>query len=135
MSGLFQHHRVISSLLTHSLSRQLRSVPGLEGVVAEAVAPTAGPPSTADAGEAAGEHQAAPKATAAPPAAQPEGTQEDAVDSPEADPAPAAPAVSATPVSKDPRYAPYFKMLAVGVPRPAVEMKMSREGIDPSLLE
>ncbi|XP_047481271.1 WASH complex subunit 3-like [Penaeus chinensis] len=117
------------------LEAKLSSVPGLEGVVAEAVASPAGPPSTADAAGATEERQAAPDATASPPATQPEGAQQNAVESPEADPAPAAPAVSATPVSKDPRYVPYFKMLAVGVPRPAVEMKMSREGIDPSLLD
>ncbi|XP_066978521.1 WASH complex subunit 3 [Macrobrachium rosenbergii] len=41
----------------------------------------------------------------------------------------------ACPVSKDPRFASYFKMLAVGVPLPAVQMKMRNEGLDPSILE
>ena len=39
------------------------------------------------------------------------------------------------PISEDPRYAHYFRMLKMGVPDPAVRMKMSSEGVDPSLLE
>ncbi|XP_042870455.1 WASH complex subunit 3-like [Penaeus japonicus] len=118
------------------LEAKLSSVPGLEGVVAETVPAAAEPASSADAVGAAGERHAADGAPGPPPAPQPV-AQQDAVDSPQADPAPpaAAPAVSATPVSKDPRYAAYFKMLAVGVPRQAVELKMSQEGIDPSLLD
>ncbi|KAG5189751.1 hypothetical protein JKP88DRAFT_347680 [Tribonema minus] len=46
-------------------------------------------------------------------------------------PAPAAPAPSAG----DPRVDKYLKMLKAGVPRGAVEMKMSAEGLDPSLLD
>lgn len=45
------------------------------------------------------------------------------------------PAPAATPVSQDPRYAPYFRMLRMGVPEPAVRMKMSTSGIDPAILE
>lgn len=45
-----------------------------------------------------------------------------------------APEPIATPISQDPRFAQYFKMLKLGVPEPAVRMKMSNEGLDPSLL-
>ncbi|XP_068203958.1 WASH complex subunit 3 [Palaemon carinicauda] len=48
---------------------------------------------------------------------------------------PLSPDAVVSPVSKDPRFAPYFKMLAVGVPLPAVQMKMRSEGLDPSILD
>lgn len=35
----------------------------------------------------------------------------------------------------DPRYQKYFKMLKSGVPRGAVEQKMTREGVDPKILD
>jgi hypothetical protein len=37
-------------------------------------------------------------------------------------------------VKDDPRFLPYFKMLAVGVPRFAVEQKMRSKGLDPDVL-
>ncbi|XP_015607154.1 WASH complex subunit 3 [Cephus cinctus] len=39
------------------------------------------------------------------------------------------------PIKEDPVYGKYFKMLHVGVPRPAVNLKMQQEGLDPSLLD
>ncbi|KAK8726555.1 hypothetical protein OTU49_010307 [Cherax quadricarinatus] len=44
-------------------------------------------------------------------------------------------APAATPVSQDPRYIQYFRMLKMGVPAPAIKMKMSNEGVDPCLLD
>ena len=38
-------------------------------------------------------------------------------------------------VRQDPRYARYFRMLDMGVPAPAVKMKMTSEGVDPDLLD
>ena len=35
----------------------------------------------------------------------------------------------------DPEYAKYFKMLAVGLPPPAVQNAMSRDGVDPKILD
>nr|CAH7716413.1 unnamed protein product [Callosobruchus chinensis] len=35
----------------------------------------------------------------------------------------------------DPRYSKFFKMLHVGVPEPAVKLKMRNEGVDPNILE
>lgn len=59
---------------------------------------------------------------------QPEG--QDVVDE-----VPEAPQPSTKPISEDPRFSQYFRMLRMGVPDPAIRMKMSSEGVDPSLLE
>lgn len=40
-----------------------------------------------------------------------------------------------TPPAQDPRYAKFFKMLKMHVPRGAVEAKMRGEGLDPSVLD
>ncbi|KAH8077173.1 hypothetical protein JL720_10136 [Aureococcus anophagefferens] len=37
--------------------------------------------------------------------------------------------------ASDPKYAKYFKMLAMHIPKPAVMMKMSAEGLDPRVLD
>ncbi|XP_035206389.1 WASH complex subunit 3-like [Stegodyphus dumicola] len=37
-------------------------------------------------------------------------------------------------VSQDPRYAKYFKMINMGVPVGAVQLKMQAEGVDPEIL-
>ncbi|XP_058789810.1 WASH complex subunit 3 [Phymastichus coffea] len=39
------------------------------------------------------------------------------------------------PISLDPQYAKYFKMVSVGVPKPAVKLKMEQEKLDPSILD
>ena len=50
--------------------------------------------------------------------------------------APEAPEETSLPlVSQHPLYAPYFKMVAVGVPERAVKIKMSSLGLDPDILE
>ena len=57
-----------------------------------------------------------------------------------APPAPVADASAPPPppvmtVRNDPRFAPFFKMLNVGVPDGAVRMKMQTAGLDPNFLE
>ena len=42
---------------------------------------------------------------------------------------------AAGPVGDDPRYKKYFKMLAMHLPRGAVEQKMASEGLDPKILD
>ena len=39
------------------------------------------------------------------------------------------------PLNDDPRYKKYFKMLAMHLPRGAVEIKMKAEGVDPAILD
>jgi len=38
-------------------------------------------------------------------------------------------------VKDDPKFAKYFKMLSMHLPRPAVEMKMKADGLDPKILD
>lgn len=38
-------------------------------------------------------------------------------------------------VSEHPKYSKYFRMLKVGLPKPAVKAKMTQEGVDPSFLD
>jgi hypothetical protein len=45
---------------------------------------------------------------------------------------PEAPAVA---IKDDPKFAKYFKMLAMHLPRPAVEQKMKADGLDPKVLD
>ena len=40
-----------------------------------------------------------------------------------------------TPAREDPTYQKFFKMLKMGLPRPAVEIKMKAEGFDPKILD
>ncbi len=49
--------------------------------------------------------------------------------------APAAPAAPVMTNRQDPRYAPFFKMINVGVPIPAAKMKCANAGLDPDVLE
>ncbi|KAA0173191.1 hypothetical protein FNF27_05279 [Cafeteria roenbergensis] len=44
-------------------------------------------------------------------------------------------AAGGVPLGQDPAYAPFFKMLKVGVPRPAVEIKVREAGLDPAALD
>ena len=39
------------------------------------------------------------------------------------------------PVSEHPKYSKYFRMLKVGLPKPAVKSKMEQEGADPNVLD
>mmetsp|Transcript_3147 Transcript_3147/g.6337 ORF Transcript_3147/g.6337 Transcript_3147/m.6337 type:complete len:211 (+) Transcript_3147:307-939(+) len=62
-------------------------------------------------------------------------TDQPSVVTPQAEAAPA-PVVEQGPKLKDdPRYGRYFKMVRMGVPPPAVKVKMSAEGFDPSVLD
>jgi hypothetical protein len=38
-------------------------------------------------------------------------------------------------IKDDPTFAPFFKMLKMGIPRPAVEQKMGLAGVDPRVLD
>ncbi len=44
-------------------------------------------------------------------------------------------ASNATPVKDDPRFSKFYMMLKVGIPPPAVKIKMSQEGLDPNVLD
>ncbi|XP_063877241.1 WASH complex subunit 3-like [Scylla paramamosain] len=127
------------------LEAKLSSVPDLERVVAPAAGSSQEAPSgttttvTATSVSAVaspgGENLAAvPKEDAATPnptAARDKTTEPDGEDV--VDEAASLPATK--PICEDPRYAQYFKMLKMGVPDPAIRMKMSSEGVDPSLLD
>ncbi|GAB1605068.1 WASH complex subunit 3-like [Argonauta hians] len=110
------------------LEAKLSSIPGLENVVApasETATPSTPVPSSETAPAQATPQAAAPSAAPPTPAAS-------------AEAAPPPPPTSEEPqktVSQDPRYMKYFKMVAVGVPEPAVKIKMKNEGLDPSLLD
>lgn len=47
----------------------------------------------------------------------------------------AAAASEASKLKDDPRFAKYFKMLAMHCPLPAVKQKMAAEGLDPAILD
>ncbi|KAG7158256.1 WASH complex subunit 3-like [Homarus americanus] len=120
------------------LEAKLNSVPGLEGVVAPTPddTPVATTSTTTNS-------ETTPTPSTTNPEAPPSSTVESsagnsAVDvegRDEVDAEASAPAPSATPVSQDSRYAQYFRMLKMGVPDPAVRLKMSSEGVNPSLLD
>jgi len=40
-----------------------------------------------------------------------------------------------TKLKDDPRYSKYFKMLALGVPKPAVRIKMQNDGVDADMID
>lgn len=110
-------------ILLAVLEAKLNSIPGLEFSSGE-LPPTAAP--------AASSAPAAPSSAAAPAAAAPAPA-----------PAAAAPVPVAAPVetptgvlAKDhPGYAPFFKMLRVGVPLPVVAGKVTAAGLNASLLD
>ena len=52
-----------------------------------------------------------------------------------AEPVPNASDQTVLAVSKDPRYAKFFKMVSVGVPKSAVKSKMTLENLNPDLLD
>uniref|UniRef100_A0A0L8HPG5 WASH complex subunit 3 n=1 Tax=Octopus bimaculoides TaxID=37653 RepID=A0A0L8HPG5_OCTBM len=108
-------------IMMNILEAKLSSIPGLENVVA----PTS--------------ESTSPSTVANTPSQPTEPVQQTTKVSLHSTTPAAAP--SATPeepkktVSQDPRYMKYFKMLSVGVPEPAVKIKMQQEGLDPSLLD
>ena len=44
-------------------------------------------------------------------------------------------AAGGPPLGEDPKYAKYFKMLKMHLPKPAVQLKMAAEGADPAVLD
>lgn len=52
-----------------------------------------------------------------------------------APPAEDSPVVAVVAVQDDPKYAKYFKMLRMHIPKPAVAAKMTAEGVDPAILD
>jgi len=73
---------------------------------------------------------AAPPMDGSVPAAPPT-----APDAAAAAPAAPEPVASGPKLKDDPRYGKYFKMLNLGVPRPAIQLKMKAEGVDPTMIE
>lgn len=47
---------------------------------------------------------------------------------------PAKKAVEMVAVSEHPKYAKFFKMMKVGLPKDAIKAKMTQEGVDPTML-
>ncbi|KAK7076866.1 protein transport [Halocaridina rubra] len=125
----------------HSLSileAKLNSVPDLEGVVASNAKTTEsseiGSSTSASNSQQAGSDTQNTASVSAAPNTNGASSETDGQEKVQPD-GDMAKAVTTTPVSKDPRFAQYFKMLAVGVPEPAIKMKMSSEGLDPSILD
>lgn len=119
------------------LEAKLSSIPGLENVTA-ATAASAKP----EAGDGDGQGiSTAVQATADHSQPQSNGLTTDVKEeAPKAAGARAAPAAqpAAAPtntVSKDPRFSKYFKMLSVGIPLGAVQIKMRQENVDPRILD
>ena len=83
---------------------------------------------------AGGEAQAAIASSSAP-VAPPMGAAPAAPAAAAAAAAPAAPAAPLLKVKDDSRYSKYFKMLGMGVPKAAVRIKMSSEGVDPDVID
>ncbi|XP_045583575.2 WASH complex subunit 3 [Procambarus clarkii] len=120
------------------LEAKLNSVPGLESVVAPA--PDSTPTAATSDSAVTANTDATSSQSAAEPGVPPSietpaaiSAAADVKDKDEGDEI--IPASTATPVSQDPRYVQYFRMLRMGVPEPAIRMKMSSEGVDPSLLD
>ncbi|KAK4299192.1 hypothetical protein Pmani_028510 [Petrolisthes manimaculis] len=120
------------------LEAKLKSVPWLEDVVAPSIDTTTTTTSTAtvQSEPTTVTTQSVPNSATTTTTTTTEG--QDVVDIAEEDTTtttPAAPEPSnATPVSQDPRFVRYFRMLKMGVPDPAVRMRMSADGVDPSIL-
>lgn len=113
------------------LEAKLGSIPGLESVTAPA---SSTPASTDTPATPAAAPETSSSAPPAPPPPPPPGGAPAAPPAPEA----AAPVDAGPPqmtVSQDPRYAPFFKMLKVGVVEQAVKGKMVLAGLNPDLLD
>lgn len=117
-------------IMMNILEAKLSSIPGLENVTVP----------TTDSSVASQSPAGTSQSSAAAPAAA---AQESETSTPKSEPT--TPGTTATTpsassekpkvtVSQDPKYAKYFKMLSVGVPEPAVKLKMQQEGLDPNLL-
>lgn len=133
-----------ASLCEQKLSRVSAQVQRVEIVLAllEAkldsigwMAPGGALPVSAPAAGAADPAQAAIASSSAP-VAPPMGAAAPAAAASAAPAAPpAAPAAPLLKVKDDSRYGKYFKMLGMGVPKAAVRIKMSSEGVDPDVID
>uniref|UniRef100_A0A131XGD4 Coiled-coil domain-containing protein n=1 Tax=Hyalomma excavatum TaxID=257692 RepID=A0A131XGD4_9ACAR len=107
------------------LEAKLSSIPGLENVTA----------STAEAKPEASEPQSTAEATAGQSQSNGPKTETSAESQKATDSTAQPPAAPTNTVSKDPRFSKYFKMLNVGIPLGAVQIKMRQENVDPSILD
>lgn len=107
------------------LEAKISSVPGLEGVTAATSSSSQPTP--------AAQTQSTDTTTQGPTAPQAPAQQAAAQEAPP--PPEPEPEQNVMKVKDDPRYAKYFKMLNMGVPAPALSLKMKQEGLDPDLLE
>ncbi|XP_067945555.1 WASH complex subunit 3-like [Watersipora subatra] len=108
------------------IETKLSSIPGMDAITL-AEKPSDSTDNAAPVSAPAAEATAATPAPAAAPAV-PQETEEEAA-------APIAPEPDLPKISQDPRYIKFFKMLNMGVPPPAVKMKMKSEGFNPDLLD
>lgn len=117
------------------LEAKLSRIPAVSGAPAPASAPAAAPPaaSPAPAGApASGGEASAPPAASAPAAATDSGAAPAAAAAAAA--AEEEPAGNGVPLEQHPVYGRFFRMLKMGIPQPAVEIKMQSEGYDPAIL-
>uniref|UniRef100_L7M6E7 Coiled-coil domain-containing protein n=1 Tax=Rhipicephalus pulchellus TaxID=72859 RepID=L7M6E7_RHIPC len=113
------------------LEAKLSSIPGLENVTtgaAEAKPDAPDQQSTAQASASQGQSQQQQQSNG--PTTETNTEQVKAADS-----ATQPLAAPTNTVSKDPRFSKYFKMLNVGIPLGAVQIKMRQENVDPSILD
>lgn len=122
-------------IMMNILEAKLSSIPGLENVTV----PTSDSSVASQSPAATSESSTAPP----PPPATQAAAQDKDISTTKSEPvspetaATTPSASSETPkmtVCQDPKYARYFKMLSVGVPEPAVKLKMQQEGLDPNML-
>ncbi|XP_014677433.1 PREDICTED: WASH complex subunit CCDC53-like isoform X2 [Priapulus caudatus] len=113
-----QIHRLETTMVL--LETKLASIPGLDDVTLAAAPVAATPTATQNSGTVTQpQEQAAAEPMTAAVTQEEEAQKAEPVNS----------------VAKDPRYAKYFRMVQVGVPVPAVQVKMHMEGLDASLIE
>lgn len=116
------------------LEAKLSSIPGLENVTVDS---TAAKPEAGDSQNSASATQAA-ASQSQPQPQQFNGPTKQQAEAEQTKPTEAAaqtPAAPTNTVSKDPRFIKYFKMLNIGIPLGAVQIKMRQENVDPSILD
>ncbi|CAL1546919.1 unnamed protein product [Lymnaea stagnalis] len=119
LHGRLQQLEISLSMLEAKLS----SIPGLESVTAPQSSSSApAPASVTETPTAAPPPPGAPTPAATPIQNEPP-------------PTPVEETKPQNTVAQDPRYVKFFKMLAFGVPLPAVKGKMAMEGLNPDLLD
>ncbi|ESO89342.1 hypothetical protein LOTGIDRAFT_183391 [Lottia gigantea] len=127
LAGKIQRLEVSLTILEAKLS----SIPGLENVTVEpsSTSTAAATPAPAKPVSNGPVSTSEPSATSQPPVAN--GPTAVAIETPQ-EPVDTTPKMTN---SQDPRYSKFFKMLQVGVPVPAVKMKMSAEGFNPDIID